>query len=366
MRRLDRLPADVIAGAALDLAGMLVFLTAREDEWRTLVVAPALVAAGAFLLTRGARAMGAPRLASRTRWLAIAAAVTAMLAVPAIVVGGAAIMVPAFLVVLTGLLHAHVWVVCVPFAHRRSPLGAPGLGAELCAGVAYGALAAASCLIAPLVDLGGCGCHPAELAQPIGMMASTCLWAMHWLAPRATVDDSSSGLASLTAVASWGALGLIAAPFVVGTEGLVAWLAIAAVAATWLTATAWRIRAIALAAAGLAALLVVSIATASLPEPAIMATATLGWIAIATRAGAHRVVDSVAVVAGVALTVATAAGLSSQVLVPDLRVGDARGLLLVAAPTLLRSAFLAALALRAIRGVDDLTATAVPRAIART
>jgi hypothetical protein len=41
-------------------------------------------------------------------------------------------------------------------------------------------------------------------------------------------------------------------------------------------------------------------------------------------------------------------------------------LLLVAAPTLLRSAYLAAMALRAIRGVDDLVATAVPRAIART
>jgi hypothetical protein len=366
MRRLDRLPAAVIAGMALDLAGMLVFVAAREDVWRLLVVAPALVAAGAHLLTRGLHAMGAPRLAARMRWLAIAAALTAVLAVPAVVLGGAAVVLPAFLVVVTGLLHAHVWVFCVPFAHRRSPLGAPDLGAELCAGVAYGGLAACSFLIAPLVDLGGCGCHPHDLALPIGMMTGTCLWAMHWLAPRSTANDVSSGLTSLIAAASWGALGLVAAPFVVGTDGLVAWLTIAAVVAIWLAATAWQLRAVALGAAGLAALLVASIATASVPEPAIMATATLGWIAIATRAGAHRVIDSIAIIAGVALTLATAAGLSSEVLVPALRVGDGRGLLLVAAPTLLRSAYLAALALRAIRGVDDLAPVPVPRAIART
>jgi hypothetical protein len=367
MRRLDRLPAAVIAGIALDLTGMLVFVTALDDAWRAVVIAPALIAAGAYLVAQGARQMDAPTFASWMSLLTRSAGATALVGAPAIIIGGNAMLVPALLVLLVGLLHAALWTLCVPFAHPRSP-STPGLGADICAGVTYGALAACAFFVAPIMSLSWRGPLPVPTVT-ITMMAGAFLWAAHWLAPRAAADCARD-LAALGAAAGWGALGLVAAPFVVaagpGSRFLEAWLVVAAIVSAWLAATAWQLRAVALGAAGLAALLVVSIATASLPEPAIMAAATLGWIAIVTRAGAHRVIDAIAVVAGVALTVATATGLSSVVLVPELRARDARGLLLVAAPTLLRSAYLAALALRAIRSVDDLAPVPVPRAIART
>jgi hypothetical protein len=67
----------------------------------------------------------------------------------------------------------------------------------------------------------------------------------------------------------------------------------------------------------------------------------------------------------VALTIATGAGLSSIDLGPGLRIGTADGIVLGAVPALARAAYLAALAVRAIRGADAAARAPLPAAIAR-
>jgi hypothetical protein len=359
VRRIDRLPPSLALAVALDLAGMVLFVVGESAGQ---AAAPLFIAVAAWSLGRGVAAAGASRLVVRWAHLtALTSLVAASLeGLSVLLQADPGVFLPHVAFLIAGAVHGGLWILAVPHVRPQS-------GAEPIAGVVYLAIAWCTLVFAPAIALITHESGPLAIAGPIATYA----WALHWLAPRAPVEPAGRGLATLATGAAWGALGLAVAPVAVADGSRSAlislWLCAAIAVAGWLAVAAWRrgLRPVGAAAAALTAVLALALPAPGLPEAAIMGAATLGWIVTASRAGVHRIADPLGIAAGVALTVATGAGLSSIDLGPGLRIGTADGIALGAVPALARAAYLAALAVRAIRGADAAGRAPLPAAIAR-
>jgi hypothetical protein len=359
VRRIDRLPPSLALAVTLDLMGMVLFV-ASNGAGRA--VAPLLTAVAAWSLGRGLAALGASRLVVRWAHLtALTSLVAASLeGLSVLLQADPGVFLPHVAFLIAGAVHGGLWILAVPHVRPQS-------GAEPIAGVVYLAIAWCTLVFAPAIAL------ITRESGPVAIVAllATYTWALHWLAPRAAVPDAGRGLAALAIAATWGALGLAVAPLAVADGSrsplISLWLCAAIAVAGRLAVAAWRrgLRPVGAAAAVLTAVLALALPTPGLPEAAVTGAATLAWIVTASRAGVHRLADPLGIAAGVALTVATGAGLSSIDLGPGLRIGAADGIALGAAPALARAVYLAALAVRAIRGADAAGRGPLPAAIAR-
>lgn len=357
MRRIDRLPAPVLVGTALDLAGMGVFLLAPAAiGWPLGLV---LVAAASRLIAMGLPATGLGD-GALARWMKLLAIIALAMAVVVVVAQSLYVVldvVGLWALLVAGGVHGIVWTGLLPWAR-------PLEGLETFAALVHIVVATLVFLCIPLVALGA----PEHIDAVALITAVTAyVWSLYLLAPRAEVTDAARPLARLASAATWAALGLATAPIAhMGGAPVVRLWIVAAIGAATIAAVGLgrRFPAPALAAAGLAALLVASRHAAGIPEGAVVAAAAVAWLAVAARTGV-RVIDVVAVIAGGCLAAVSVGALSSAPIRAAIADADSTAAVVVAAASsLLRAAFVAALAARAMAGADR-APVAVPRAVLR-
>jgi hypothetical protein len=356
MRRIDRLPIPILAGTALDLAGMGVFLLAPETiGWPLGLV---LVAAASHLIAMGlpTAGLGDGALARWMRRLAVLALAMAVVVVVAQSLYVVLDVVGLWALLVAGAVHGMVWTGLLPWAR-------PPEGLETFAALVHIVVATLVFLCIPLAALGAPG-HVDAVALITAVAGY--VWSLYLLAPRAEVTDAARPLARLASAATWAALGLATAPIAhIGGAPVVRLWIVAAVGAATVAAVGLgrRFPAPALAAAGLAALLVASRHSTVIPEGAVVAAAAVAWLAVAARTGV-RVIDVLAVIAGGCLAAVSVGALSSAPLRAAIADADGTTAVIAAASSLLRAAFVAALAARAMAGADR-ALVAVPRAVLR-
>jgi hypothetical protein len=356
MRRIDRLPIPILAGTALDVAGMGVFLLAPETiGWPLGLV---LVAAASRLIAMGlpAAGLGNGALARWMRRLAVLALAMALLVAIAGALDVAIAVVGPVALATVGLLHGVVWAGLLPWARPLEGLETfAALVHIVVATLVYFCIPLASQIARDHVD-----------AVALVTVVTAYVWSLYLLAPRATVADVARPLARLASAATWAALGLVTAPIAhIGGPALVRLWILAAILAAALTAAGLgrRLPAAALAAVGLAALLIADRDATAIPEGAVVAAAAVAWLAIAAYTGV-RAVDIVAIAGGAGLAALSPAHLTSAALPAALTDGDAVTAAIAATSSILRAAYLAAVAARAMHGADR-AQIPVPRAVLR-